>query len=240
MKQGIQYNARASLLLLLVCAAIGVLSVVSLWMLVGKVAWNANAQSISEGKVAVTAEDLNEQNNQNIELRTIEVVEIGGAKKIKEIPSVDGQTTILEREKFIGFDPVESMVGYTKRTTLISFTGKTEPEAVVTLLLDARLPTSKMTTADDLGQWRIDVNVDELPSGQYTATVKTLKDGVTSDTKVIGAFGVTDKSILSNATWMALFTGGLVLIFLLLVVNLGVYLIHRREERKLRAANAGV
>lgn len=195
-----------------------------------------STESVSEAAKTVTAADLNTKTTSSLDVSVYSVVKMGDSTTIDPILVKEGDSTlVLYRDQYIGFQPITSLLGYYKRSTIVQITGRSQPNAVITLQFDAKSPSTKVTAADAAGAWRIDVNVDELKPGDYSATVKTSVDATVSDTMVVGTFSVGTKRIMSNTTWMIIMVSGSALIAVLLIANIAVFVSHRRQNRRAAA-----
>ena len=161
-----------------------------------------------------------------VSIRVSEIQELNDAEKLNTITPTDDGTYVMYRDRFIGFEPVRTLMGYYNKHIIIEFSGRTAPESLVTLSLDAPTVRTHAAYADETGQWSVSIDASKLPAGNYNATMRASLGEDVSDTQIVGTFAVYTQNKLSNMTWIAIIIGGLGIIIVLTVVN-GVILFRR-------------
>lgn len=131
-----------------------------------------------------------------------------------------GETIVYARE-LLGFPAMDIpfMRDETIRQDVISFSGTTDPYAIVTLTIHSD-PIVKITRADSEGKWTMTVPVEVIPPGEHTAFLQTESKGVKSDQIEIAKFVVLEQKQISNTTWIFMINIGIALIVLFLAIAL--------------------
>lgn len=174
--------------------------------------------------LAVTSSDSFPKNP--VSVRVSEIQAVNDAEKMNTIAPTNDGTYVVYRDRFVGFQPARTLMGYYNKKVVIEFSGQTLPEALVTLSLDAPTVRTHAAYADKTGQWSVSIDASKLPAGNYNATMRASLDDAVSDTQVVGTFAVYTQNKLSNMTWIAIIIAGLGIIMLLTIVN-GVMLFRR-------------
>ena len=174
----------------------------------------------------LTAQQLQEQ-LEDVYIRPYSYVqESDGTLSEVPVAALDDGTYVLKKRVIVGLDPV-SWLAQPVIEDHIEFSGVTEPQAVVTLVVRANPIVIEDTIADHRGRWSIALGVDSLPAGEHEAYVQASTADMHSDEVAVASFYVEAREQVSNATWVLIIAIGLLLIIVLVIVNVQFYL-HRR------------
>lgn len=163
---------------------------------------------------------------ESVSVRVSEIESVNNGEQVHALAPTTGSSYIVYRDRFVGFQPVRSLMGYYNKTVIIEFTGRTAPEALVSVYLDAPKTRTHASYANEAGEWNITIDASQLPAGNYNATMRSSVQEQVSDTQIIGTFSVYTQNKLSNMTWIAIIIAGLGVIMTLTVLN-GILLLRR-------------
>lgn len=161
-----------------------------------------------------------------VSVRVSEIEFVNNGEQVRALTPTTGSSYVVYRDRFVGFQPVRSLMGYYNKKVIIEFTGRTAPGALVSVYLDAPKTRTHATYANELGEWNISIDASQLPAGNYNATMRASLQEQVSDMQIIGTFSVYAQNKLSNMTWIAIIVAGLGVIMTLTILN-GVLLLRR-------------
>lgn len=178
----------------------------------------------------LTVEQLNEQ-LESVYIRPYSFIEQEDGT-LSEVPvtTMDSGTYMLKKRVIVGLEPV-SWLAQPIIEDHIEFSGVVEPNAVVTLVVQANPVVVEDTIADRRGRWSIALGVDELPAGEHKAYVQAATEEYHSDEIEVAEFFVEAREQVSNATWVMIIVIGMILIIVLVVVNVQFYINRRNLAR---------